>query len=32
MADNIVEHPHRDLMAEAEHERSIVDSPRRLRN
>ena len=27
MADNIVEHPHRDLMAEAEHERSIVDSP-----
>ena len=24
--DNIVQHPHRDLMAEAKHERSIVDS------
>ena len=27
MTDNIVQHPHRDLMAEAKHERSIVDSP-----
>ena len=27
MADNIVQHPHRDLMAEAKHERGIVDSP-----
>ena len=27
MADNIVQHPHRDLMAEAKHERSVVDSP-----
>jgi hypothetical protein len=27
MADNnIVEHPHRDLMAEAKHERSVVDT------
>src|SRR5262249_36109003 len=26
MTDNIVQHPHRDLMAEAKHERSIVDS------
>ena len=24
---NVVEHPHSDLMAEAKHERSIVDSP-----
>ena len=27
MSDNIVQHPHRDLMAEAKHERSVVDSP-----
>jgi hypothetical protein len=27
MTDNIVQHPNRDLMAEAKHERSIVDSP-----
>jgi hypothetical protein len=27
MTDNIVQHPHRDLMAEAKHERSVVDSP-----
>ena len=27
MSDNIVPHPHRDLMAEAEHEREVADSP-----
>jgi hypothetical protein len=27
MPDNIVRHPHRDLMAEAKHERRVVDSP-----
>ena len=27
MPDNIVQHPHRDLMAEAKHERRVVDSP-----
>jgi hypothetical protein len=27
MSDNIVQHPHRDLMAEAEHERGVADSP-----
>jgi hypothetical protein len=28
MPDNIVRHPHRDLMAEAKHERRVVDSPK----
>ena len=27
MRDSIVQHPHRDLMAEAEHERRVADSP-----
>jgi hypothetical protein len=27
MSDNVVPHPHRDLMAEAEHERQVADSP-----
>ena len=26
MTDNVVQHPHRDLMAEAKYERSVVDS------
>jgi hypothetical protein len=27
MSDNVVPHPHRYLMAEAEHEREVADSP-----
>ena len=27
MSDKIVSHPHRNLMAEAEHEREVADSP-----
>ena len=27
MSDSIVSHPHRGLMAEAQHEREVVDSP-----
>ena len=27
MSDNVVPHPYRDLMAEAEHEREVADSP-----
>jgi hypothetical protein len=27
MSDNIMPHPHRDLMAEAKHEREVADSP-----
>jgi hypothetical protein len=27
MSDNIAPHPHRDLMAEAKHEREVADSP-----
>jgi hypothetical protein len=26
MSDNIIPHPHRDLMAEAKHEREVADS------